>query len=49
MQQNLDIWDFELTGDEMKAISARSLDHSNIIEQRDPKMVQQLNNYRFEH
>lgn len=49
MQQNLDIWDFELTGDEMKAISARSLDHSNIIEQRDPKMVQQLNNYSFEH
>lgn len=49
MQQNFDIWDFELTDDEMKAISSKDIGHSEIIEQRDPKVVQTLNNYSFEH
>lgn len=49
MQQNFDIWDFELTEDEMNAISSKDLGHSEIIEQRDPKVVQALNNYSFEH
>ncbi|MFX3617991.1 MAG: hypothetical protein ACE3JK_10730 [Sporolactobacillus sp.] len=31
MKQNLDIWDFTLTDDEMKTISAKNVGHSEII------------------
>ena len=43
MQQNLDIWDFELTDDEMAQISSRDIGHSEIINHYDPSLVKALN------
>ena len=43
MQQNLDIWDFELTDDEMAQISSRDIGHSEIINHYDPSLVKFLN------
>jgi hypothetical protein len=43
MLQNKDILDFTLTDEEMAAITAKSLDHSEIINHFDPKLVQFLN------
>ena len=43
MRQNIDVLDFELTDEEMAKISALSLDHSEIIDHFDPKLVQFLN------
>lgn len=39
MEQNLDVWDFELTEEEMKQISSFSMDHSEIINHFDPNVV----------
>ena len=43
MAQNMDILDFTMTDEEMEQISALSLDHSEIINHFDPKLVQFLN------
>ncbi len=43
MAQNMDILDFTMTDEEMELISALSLDHSEIINHFDPKLVQFLN------
>ena len=43
MKQNIDILDFELTDEEMQKISALSLDHSEIIDHSNPRLVQFLN------
>lgn len=43
MEQNLDVLDFALTDEEMAKISALTLDHSEIINHFDPKLVQFLN------
>lgn len=40
MKQNIDILDFTLTDEEMAKISSLSLDHSEIINHFDPKIVQ---------
>ncbi len=42
MEQNIDIWDFELTEDEMKKISEKDLGHSEIINHFDPQLVKML-------
>mgnify|MGYP002858830042 CR=1 FL=1 len=47
MAQNLDIWDFSLTDDEMAKITAKTLDHSEIINHFDPKLVQFLNDRKI--
>ncbi len=39
MEQNIDIWDFSLTGEEMKEIDALDLGHSEIVDHSDPKVV----------
>ena len=39
IRENLDIWDFTLTDDEMSAISAKDLGHSEIVDHSDPKFV----------
>lgn len=46
MEQNLDIWDFSLTEDEMKTIAARDLGHSEIVDLADPAFVKFIHNYR---
>ena len=47
IRQNLDIFDFTLTDDEMKTISAKTLDHSEIINHFDPELVIFLNNRKI--
>jgi hypothetical protein len=39
MEQNIDIWDFELTDDEMAAVAAKDLGHSEIVNHDDPQFV----------
>ena len=39
MQQNIDIWDFELTDEEMTKIAAKDLGHSEIVNHDDPAFV----------
>lgn len=39
MEQNLDIWDFTLTDEEMGKIAARDLGHSEIVDHADPAFV----------
>ena len=43
MQQNIDIWDFELTDEEMAAVAAKDLGHSEIVNHDDPMFVKDLN------
>lgn len=42
MEQNIDIWDFELTDDEMAKIAAKDLGHSEIVNHDDPAFVKML-------
>lgn len=42
MKQNIDIWDFELTDDEMAAVAAKDLGHSEIVNHDDPMFVKAL-------
>lgn len=43
MEQNIDIFDFELTQEEMDSITPMDLGHSEIINHFDPKLVKMLN------
>ena len=43
MEQNIDIWDFILTDDEMVAIGQKDLGHSEIIDHFDTDLVKFLN------
>ncbi|MGN1388584.1 MAG: aldo/keto reductase, partial [Bulleidia sp.] len=47
MQENLNIFDFTLTGEEMQTISAKTLDHSEIINHNDPALVKFLNSRKI--
>ena len=40
MAQNLDIWDFSLTDEEMETVSGKDIGHSEIINHFDPATVQ---------
>lgn len=42
MEQNIDIWDFTLTDDEMAKIAAKDLGHSEIVNHDDPEFVKML-------
>ena len=42
MKQNIDIWDFELTEDEMAAVAEKDLGHSEIVNHDDPMFVKVL-------
>ena len=42
MEQNIDIWDFTLTDDEMTKIAAKDLGHSEIVNHDDPAFVKML-------
>lgn len=43
MEQNIDIWDFTLTQEEMAAVASKDLGHSEIVDHNDPGFVQALN------
>lgn len=42
MEQNLDVFDFTLTDEEMREIAALDIGHSEIIDHTDPRLVQAL-------
>ncbi len=46
MQQNIDIWDFALTDEEMKKISVMDLGHSEIVDHSSPDFVEMINNWK---
>ncbi len=39
MEQNIDIWDFDLTDEEMKTVASKDLGHSEIVNHDDPGFV----------
>ena len=39
MEQNIDIWDFSLTDEEMAKIAGKDLGHSEIVNHDDPAFV----------
>lgn len=47
MEQNINIWDFSLTEDEMNVISKKDLGHSEIINHFDPQLVKGLNGMKI--
>lgn len=47
MAQNLDIWDFTLTDEEMAAVSAKDIGHSEIINHFDPAVVKMILNMKI--
>ncbi len=46
MQQNMDIWDFELSAEDMEAIAALDLGHSEIVNHYDPAFVQMIHGFK---
>jgi len=46
MQQNLNIWDFSLTDEEMAKVAAKDLGHSEIVNHYDPKFIKFLHNMK---
>ena len=46
MQQNLDIWDFYLTDDEIKIIAAKDLGHSEIVDHNSLAFVKMLHTWK---
>ena len=44
MEQNIDIWDFTLTDEEMEKIAAKDLGHSEIVDHADPAFVKFIYN-----
>jgi 2,5-diketo-D-gluconate reductase A len=42
MEENFNIWDFELDADDMKKIAALDIGHSEIVDHWDPKFIQLL-------
>ncbi len=42
MEQNIDIWDFTLTDDEMNKIAEKDLGHSEIVNHDDPAFVKMI-------
>lgn len=44
MQQNIDIWDFDLTEEEMKTVASKDLGHSEIVNHDDPGFVKYIMN-----
>lgn len=47
MEENLNIWDFTLTNDEMDAISALDLGHSKIIDHGSAQTAKWLNSWKI--
>lgn len=45
MEQNIDIWDFTLTEEEMQKVAAKDLGHSEIVNHDDPAFVKFIHNY----
>lgn len=46
MEQNMDIWDFELTADEMAEISSLDLGKSEIVDHSDPAFIKMIHSLK---
>ena len=46
MEQNMDIWDFALTREEMEKIAALDLGHSSIVDHNNPDFIKMLHNLK---
>ena len=47
MEQNIDIWDFQLSGGDMEEIAELDIGHSEIVDHSDPKFVQMLHSMKI--
>ena len=47
MEQNIDIWDFQLSGEDMAEIAELDIGHSEIVDHSDPKFVQMLHSMKI--
>ena len=47
MEQNIDIWDFQLTNEDMAEIAKLDIGHSEIVNHSDPKFVQMLHQMKI--
>ena len=47
MEQNIDIWDFTLSGGDMAEIAKLDIGHSEIVDHGDPKFVQMLHSMKI--
>ena len=47
MEQNLDIWDFQLSSEDMAEIARLDIGHSEIVDHSDPKFVQMLHQMKI--
>ncbi|MBQ9887203.1 MAG: aldo/keto reductase [Lachnospiraceae bacterium] len=47
MEQNISIWDFELTDEDMSRINEMNIGHSEIIDHFNPQLVKALNNMKI--
>ena len=47
MEQNLAIWDFSLTEEEMKAVAAKDLGHSEIVDHSSPDFVKMICDWKI--
>lgn len=47
MEQNIDIWDFTLSDDEMAKIASLDIGHSEIVDHFDPKFVKMLHGMKL--
>ena len=47
MEQNIDIWDFELAQEEMDTIAKMDIGHSEIVDHSDPAFVKMLHGFRL--
>lgn len=47
MEENLNIWDFKLSNDDMSAISMLDLGHSEIIDHSTAETVKYLNGWKI--
>lgn len=47
MEQNIDIWDFTLSDDEMAKIASLDIGHSEIVDHFDPKFVKMLHSLKL--
>ena len=47
MEQNIDIWDFQLSDEEMQQIAALDLGHSEIVDHSDPGFVKMLHGMKI--
>lgn len=47
IRENSDVFDFTLSEDDMKAIAAMDIGHSEIVDHFDPHWIRMLHNYKF--